>query len=265
MNPISNTAFYCCGLRMLDAESKRPVCNDTYAKTFMDERGMEIFRRFGGELGPNASNVARHRYIDDWLRAKLVADPTLRVILIGCGFDSRAFRLKGGEWIELDEPSLIAYKNQKLPINSCPNKLQRIPIEFARDSLTEKLSAFAQSKPTVFVIEGVTMYLPADSLESTLKVLRQLFPQHEVIADLMTRRFLDTFGTNIKRIIAAMGADMIPLEDPASPFLHIGYRQLSTKSIILMTLSYRGVGFLSWLPRIVIPQGVRGYTIRVFT
>ena len=93
MGPISNTAFYCCGIRMRDAESARPVCGDQFAKLFMNEHGMEIYRRFAGERGPNMSNVARARYIDDLLRARLAANPRLQVVLFGCGFDSRAFRL----------------------------------------------------------------------------------------------------------------------------------------------------------------------------
>ena len=120
MKPISNTAFYCCGIRMRDAESPRPVCGDRYAKRFMDARGMEIFRKFGGESGPNVTNVARARYIDDFLRAELARNPQLRVILIGCGFDSRAYRLSGGAWLELDEPQLIAYKNEVLPCAGLP-------------------------------------------------------------------------------------------------------------------------------------------------
>jgi O-methyltransferase involved in polyketide biosynthesis len=42
--------------------------------------------------------------IDDLLREELVANPNLTVVIIGAGFDTRAFRLQGGTWIELDEP-----------------------------------------------------------------------------------------------------------------------------------------------------------------
>src|SRR5262249_46393167 len=127
LKPISNTAFYCCGIRMRDAELPRPICGDQFAKLFMNEQGMEIFRRFAAERGPNVSNVGRARYIDDLLRARLRTDPQLQVLLIGCGFDSRAFRLSGGEWYELDEPQLIEYKNQRLPVTQSTNPLLRIP------------------------------------------------------------------------------------------------------------------------------------------
>lgn len=42
MKPISNTAFYCCGVRMQDAENPKSICQDIYAKDFMDARGLAI-------------------------------------------------------------------------------------------------------------------------------------------------------------------------------------------------------------------------------
>ncbi|MGZ5012031.1 MAG: hypothetical protein ACXV74_13830 [Methylobacter sp.] len=68
MKPISNTAFYCCEVRMQDAENEKSVCQDIYAEKFMDERGMEILSAFKTEKNPNAGNVARHRIIDDYIR-----------------------------------------------------------------------------------------------------------------------------------------------------------------------------------------------------
>jgi hypothetical protein len=89
MKPVSNSAFYCCGIRMRDAESRQPICGDSYARQFMDARGLAIFQEFATQSAPNASNVARHRYIDDFLRARIGREPDLQVVLLGCGFDSR--------------------------------------------------------------------------------------------------------------------------------------------------------------------------------
>jgi methyltransferase (TIGR00027 family) len=263
MKPISNTAFYCCGIRMRDAESPRPVCGDQFAKLFMNEQGMEIFRRFAGEGGPNMSNVARARYIDDLLRARLASDPHLQVVLIGCGFDSRAFRLQGGSWFELDEPALIGYKNGRLPAAEAPNALQRIPIDFETEPLREKLRPLVSRAATLFVIEGVTMYLTAESLRATLGIL-SLFPQHQVIADLMTRRFIEKYGSNVKRIIAQLGAQMIPGDQPALPFEACGYRQISSQEIARLAFAYQSLGWLVPLVRALFPGLFTGYTVRVF-
>ncbi|MFL6600859.1 MAG: class I SAM-dependent methyltransferase [Steroidobacteraceae bacterium] len=264
MKPVSNTAFYCCGVRMRDAETRRPICGDHYARRFMDARGLEIFREFGAESKPNASNVARHRYIDDFLRAQIARDPKLQIVLLGCGFDSRAFRLQGGTWYELDEPQLIAYKNDKLPASQAPNPLRRIGIDFEVDLLKEKLRAVSLDAATVFVIEGVTMYLPAESLRATLEVLKSLFPRHQIIADLMTHAFSEHYGRSIKRIIARLGAQMIPGDAPGLPFEQAGYRELSSASIIGLALKYRSLGAVNPLLRLMLPVGYAGYTVRVY-
>ncbi|HVF17305.1 MAG TPA: class I SAM-dependent methyltransferase [Steroidobacteraceae bacterium] len=264
MNPISDTAYYCCGIRMLDARQRRSMCSDIYAERFMDQRGCEILQRFGAELRPNITNVARHRYIDDEVRRRLTTNRSLRVILIGCGFDSRAFRLQGGEWIELDEPPLITLKNEKLPAQECSNQLVRIPIEFATEPLETKLASFADDRPTLVVLEGVTMYLPSVAIERTLRALRTLFPTHEVIADLMTRAFAEEYGKSIKDIIAAMGANLDPLSDPAGPFLRTGYREAHSESIVCAGFSYMRRGWLRPLMKLVSPRAVTGYTIRTF-
>ena len=265
MNPISDTAYYSCGVRMLDAQRSRPWCNDTYAERFMDTRGREILQRFGAERDPNMSNLARHRFIDDELRRRLATDPRLRVLSIGCGFDSRAFRLNGGEWIELDEPPLIARKNQALPPTTCPNSLVRIPIEFATEPLQTKLSAYADSRPTLVILEGVTMYVPSVALERTLRELRNLFPQHEVIADLMTRAFAEKHGKRIKEIIADIGVNFDPLTEPENPFTRVGYREAQRESIMCAALTYQRLGWLRPLMRFMYPDVVAGYTVRTFT
>jgi len=230
----------------------------------MNEHGMEIFSRFGGQRGPNVSNVARARYIDDLLRARLATNPELQVVLIGCGFDTRAFRLRGGSWLELDDSQLIAYKNERLPATEAVNPLQRIAIDFEKESLRDKLQPLARAVPTVFVIEGVTMYVTPEALRATLAVLRSLVPDHEVIADLMTHEFIATYGASIKRIIAQLGADMIPTDQPALPFDQTGYRELSSREIAGAALDYRSLGWLAPPMRLFLGGLFSGYTVRVF-
>src|SRR5512132_36733 len=110
MDPIAKTAYYCCGVRAEDARSARPICGDHLAERFMDAEARAVFERFRSFRGPNASNAARHRAIDDILRERLRGQPDLPVVLLGAGFDTRAFRLAGGRWFELDQPALIERK-----------------------------------------------------------------------------------------------------------------------------------------------------------
>ena len=265
MKPISNTAFYCCGVRMQDAEHGSPVCGDMYAKIFMNEEGLRIHKAFKEESKPNASNVARHRIIDDFLRQELSDHARLCVVTIGAGFDSRAFRLRGGTWVELDEPQMIAYKNERLPASSCENVLHRIPINFSTDSLQEKLSPFLGHSPVVIVIEGVFMYLEKNVINELLQTLRRLFPQHKLICDLMNRKFFEKYSRTLHEKIKDMGTSFKFIVDyPEEVFRENGYRRAEAVSIIGKAVEFGSVKIPRLLLKTFLRTLAKGYSIYVF-
>ena len=265
MNPISKTAFYCCGVRMQDAERDKPVCGDSYAKVFMNEDGLRILELFKEETKPNASNVARHRLIDDFLRQELRANPSLCVVIIGAGFDSRAYRLQGGTWVELDEPQVIAYKNGRLPVSRATNELQRIPIDFATESLEEKLAPFSSHNPVVVVIEGVFMYLEENAIRQLLQKLRRVFPQHKLICDLMTRDFFENYGKTMHEKITGIGTSFkFTVENPAAVFLEQGYQLTEEVPIIEKSVLFEAPEIPSSVLESIRPTLPQGYSIYVF-
>lgn len=250
---------------MQDAERTDPICGDTYAKTFMNEEGLQILETFKEEAKPNASNVARHRIIDDFLRQALLIDPSLSIVIIGAGFDSRAFRLKGGSWLELDEPQVITYKNERLPVSDSENELRRIPIDFATDSLEEKLTPFASDRPVVVVIEGVFMYLEQEAISQTLQTLHRLFPTHKLICDLMTREFFEDYGKTMHEKLTGMGASFkFTADNPEEIFVASGYRRTEKISIIEKAVVFEAPGIPPGVLETVLPTLPSGYSIYVF-
>lgn len=265
MNPISKTAFYCCGVRMQDAERDKPVCGDSYAKVFMNEDGLRILDMFKDETRPNASNVARHRLIDDFLRQELSANPGLCVVIIGAGFDSRAYRLQGGTWVELDEPEVIAYKNERLPVSQAANKLHRIPIDFATESLENKLAPFSSHSPVVVVIEGVFMYLEENAIRQLLQTLRRVFPQHKLICDLMTRDFFEEYGKTLHEKITGIGTSFkFTVDNPSAVFLEQGYQLAEEVPIIEKSVLFDAPEIPSSVWESIRPTLPKGYSIYVF-
>ncbi|HEU4510745.1 MAG TPA: class I SAM-dependent methyltransferase, partial [Pyrinomonadaceae bacterium] len=251
---------------MRDAErSSKPVCGDTYAKVFMNEDGLRILETFKDETSPNASNVARHRIIDDLLRRELQSNHDLSVVIIGAGFDSRAYRLNGGTWVELDEPQVITYKNERLPASQSSNPLHRIAIDFSTDSLEEKLASFARRSPVVVVIEGVFMYLEEDTIKQLLETLHRLFPRHKLICDLMNRRFFEKYGRTIHEKLTGMGATFrFTADSPEDVFVKSGYERIGKISIVEKSMEFES----RTIPRILLKTLLRtlasGYSIYVF-
>jgi len=265
MKPISKTAFYCCGVRMQDAERDKPICGDTYAKVFMNEQGLQILDTFKDETRPNASNVARHRLIDDLLRQELLANPNLTIVIIGAGFDTRAFRLKGGTWVELDEPQVITYKEERLPAANSQNELHRISIDFATESLEQKLATFSGRSPVTVVIEGVLGYLEEAAIVKLLETLHHLFPRHRLICDLMTTEFFEKNAGTIHEKLTGMGATFkFTLDNPEEIFLKNGYRQLETIPVIEKAVLFEAGEIPPEVWQTVQPTLPQGYSIHVF-
>ena len=231
----------------------------------MNDEGLQILRLFKDETRPNTSNVGRHRIIDDLLRQELKVNQNLTVVIIGAGFDSRAFRLKGGTWIELDEPQVITYKEERLPAANSDNELHRVSIDFATDSLEQKLASIAGRSPVTVVIEGVLMYLEEAAIDQLLQTLQRLFPQHRLICDLMTRDFFETAAQTIHEKLTGMGATFkFAVDNPEEVFIRNGYRRLETIPIIEQSVLLEAGAIPPEVWQTIQPNLPQGYSIHVF-
>jgi len=261
-NPISKTAYYTLGVRAWDAALPKPVCGDSFAKLFMNDDAQKVWHEFKGYLRPNASNASRHAIIDSQLREALRAAPDSRVVIIGAGFDTRAFRIKGGNWIEVDEPPIISFKESTLPASNGSNPLRRIPIEFARELLTEKLSAFTTTETTHIIIEGVLMYLHQDERQGLVTALQKIFPNQVVYCDLMRQSFFERYGKPVHDKILSLGATFTEMmEHPENIFLDNGYKILSCTSIPLYAARHGNMDISAFFLRYFLKTLREGYSI----
>lgn len=246
-SPIAETAFYCLGARMMDAQSTHPLCNDQFAHLFMDEHGKKIFSRFKSLTRANISSAARSRIVEDLLRDRLMNNVKLQIILVGAGFDTKAFRIAGGNWIEIDEAPIIERKNAKLPVEKCPNPLKRIAIDFSKKQLPSILKDCDQNKETIFVIEGVFMYLKESEIHELLKNLKNHFPRHTLICDLMSSVFIKKYMTEFVREIRRFNCVLKFLhESPRDIFQNNGYRVQKEISIPGRAIELKGFK-IPWL------------------
>lgn len=264
-NPVSRTAYYCTGVRMLDAQSRNPLVGDDWAEPFLGEEGRAVFERFRDLVDPNGSNITRHWLIDRLLAERLAADPARRVILVGAGFDSRALRLEGGRWIEVDEPAVIERKEALAPAARSPNVLTRIAIDFARESLADKLAPYASDEPTTVVMEGVMYYLEPAAIAQTLATLHRLFPRHELLCDLQTREFVERWAKKVIARIGTLGAKWrFHPDDPVGAIEALGYRARETTSIPLRAAELKRIRIPAWVLRRWLPSLREGYRLCVF-
>ena len=232
----------------------------------MNEEAWHAFEPFRRFTGPNISNATRHRIIDDLLRGRLAANRDRRIVIIGAGFDSRAFRLTGGRWLEVDEPQVFAWKEPRLPATESPNPLTRLSVDFAEERLADKLAPFAESGAVTIVVEGVLFYLGESRIRELLRTVRAAFPAGEIICDVMTLEFFKTFGQPVHKQIVELGTSFeLPAHPIADIFASEGYQQTAQ---ISTTKRAADLGLLPWYMRPMLylsRTAVDGYAIRVFT
>ncbi len=254
MKPVSKTAYYTAGARMLDARCRNTVCGDSYAELFINDEGREILKKFGKNKIKTRNIVHRHRIIDDYICDQLKDNPNTNILIIGAGFDSRVYRLPGGIWTEIDEDQIISIKNEKLPISKCRNQLTRIAIDFETDKLMDKLIPLKTGDRVIVVLEGVLMYLEESAVIKLIKDLQSVFNNHCLICDLMGSWFVEKYGGSIQKNIKELGTSFKFLTDNAeSYFQHHGYLVQQKISPIRHQMEKMRV------PRFIMQTVLRGY------
>ena len=169
------------------AKPNKRVIYDPYAKYFV--LGASIIKLLGHKIsvwlgdkivpGMHEHLICRTRFIDDLIEESTSAGIEQYVIL-GAGYDSRAYRLKLPPKLkifEVDQPEVQGIKRLKLPKSISNRKnIIYVSIDFNNQSLKEQLldAGFDKSKSTIYTLEGVSQYIPKEALSSTLKELATL-------------------------------------------------------------------------------------------
>jgi methyltransferase (TIGR00027 family) len=161
------------------------VCSDSYAHHFLSPffltlRKFPLLGKAFGWIsekrcpGLRGGILARTRYIDERMTACL-GDGIEQLVILGAGFDSRAYRLVGPDSnvtvFEVDHPATQTVKVAKIKnlFGGLPDHVAFVPVDFCRDDLSSRLcdSGYDRTKKTLFLWEGVIYYLTAEAVDAT--------------------------------------------------------------------------------------------------
>jgi len=137
----------------------------------------DLRSRFGAALLERRSKmmVVRTVAIDDAIGE--ASSP--QVVILGAGLDGRAWRmpeLADVVVFEVDHPDSQRDKRERAAaLQQTAREVQFVPVDFERDSLGGALDRAGHdaTRPTTWVWEGVVMYLSADSIEASLRVIER--------------------------------------------------------------------------------------------
>ena len=191
-------------------ESEKPegerICYDPYARRFVPGwlySTMAFFIRSGyaARRGPGVGEflVARERYIDDVLQGFL-DNGLQQLVILGAGYDSRAYRfdrlIEQVKVFEVDHPATQTDKLAKVRavFGTIPEHVTYVPVDFDTQTQEERLpeSGYDPNLKTLFIWQGVTMYLTARAVDDTLRFsVQRSTPGSAIVFDYIYRLVLD--------------------------------------------------------------------------
>ena len=156
---------------------ERAILGDHYAITAMDQDYRVAMRN--PRVARTVTGMAvRTRFTDDHV-LKAVAEGAVQVVNLGAGFDTRGYRFRNElsktRIYEIDYGPTQEYKRRRLTEVAGPpaSNLRYVPIDFTREQIADvflERAGYRRDSKTVFIWEGVTMYLPRERRPGDLHV-----------------------------------------------------------------------------------------------
>jgi len=119
-------------------------------------------------------------------------------VILGAGFDTRAYRLPAGSPVrcfEVDRPKTQALKRDLLAKAGVDtSRVVFVSADFEQDDWLAKLveAGFDQSRPALLLWEGVMIYLEREAVEATLRKVAGLAKGSLLAFDYFTSEALDS-------------------------------------------------------------------------
>jgi methyltransferase (TIGR00027 family) len=172
---ISDTALWVAYFRARETQRPDALFHDPFAERLAGERGVEIANTLPAGNKHDWAWVARTYLFDKFLAREIQQGADL-VVNLAAGLDARPYRMQLPatlQWVEVDLPAIISYKEGILE-NEKPNcRLERIRLDLSDASGRRALFAELDRRATKIVVmsEGLLIYFSAEEVGSLARDL----------------------------------------------------------------------------------------------
>jgi methyltransferase (TIGR00027 family) len=172
-------------LRACESRSPRPILGDHAAAEAVDRIDYD-FKRLHRAAQPWANQflvALRAKKLDDWAAEFLRRHPDAVVLHLGCGLDTRAFRINPPstvQWFDLDQPGVTELRRKLYD--------ETESYRMIGSSVTDPgwLDQIPTGRPTLVVAEGLLMYLTEREVWELLERLTDRFGSGELLFDTLS-------------------------------------------------------------------------------
>lgn len=165
--------------KALDASAPSPILGDRYAAEAVARIDYD-FRELKLPSGGDVSLPLRALHFDTWTRAFLAANPECSVLHLGCGLDTRVYRIDPGprvRWYDVDFPDVIELRRKLYS--------EREGYHQIGSSVTDLtwLDTIPAGTPVFVVAEGLSMYLHKEDGAALFRRITDQFPSGQIAFD----------------------------------------------------------------------------------
>lgn len=234
---ISDTALWVAMYRAWETEKRDAVFRDPYARRLAGKRGEEIMSTMKNANRHAWSYTARTYNVDALVKEEVARGADM-IIDLAAGLDTRAYRMQlpsSLQWIEIDLPELLSYKDQVLKGEKAACRLERIPLDLAnpaaRRGIFEELGR--ASKHALVISEGLIVYLTGEEVCSLARDLADQPSFKRWATDLVSPPLLKMLQKQIGTPLAQAGSPLKfgPAEGPRY-FEKCGWQAIDVRSML---------------------------------
>lgn len=170
--------------KAMDNRSAQPLLHDELADEIVRRIDYD-FGRFPLNPGQIAGLALRARVLDDWAREWLAQHPDTIVLHLGCGLDTRVFRINPPadlDWIDVDYPEVIELRRELMP-----ERYGSYRMLAADASDPDWLAPIAGGRAVLVISEGLLPYLREADARALVQRVVDRFPRGQWLCDIYSR------------------------------------------------------------------------------
>lgn len=187
--------------RAIQSRWKNPILRDPWAEEAMRHIDYDISKTYKGvgswsmwkDIGPTVI-ATRAATFDNLTKSYLAEHPNATVLQVGCGMDSRAFRVNPPDtvpWFDVDYPDVIELRRQLFPERDGYH-LIGAPLADLR-----WLDEVPRGGPGLLIAEGVLHYLSETEVKALLNAVASHFSSGQLIFDICNSMIVKRAGSNV--------------------------------------------------------------------
>lgn len=187
--------------RALESQSNHPEIYDPVAERIVGQINEELSQSALKLFQSLSASKMKHSFIvhaairakqyDFYTQEFIRSNPDCVVVNLGCGLDTRYFRLteKPAHFYDLDLPEVIDLKTKLIDVTGNYKMVRYSALDHGWIDEVIK-----HDQPTIVIAEGLFMYLPKPDVINLVKAIGEKIPKGQLIAEVVNEKYTRGLG-----------------------------------------------------------------------